>query len=38
MIAVRARLLNVTIGLVALLLAGVLAWHIVVESVLQVGP
>jgi hypothetical protein len=37
-IAVRARLLNVAIGLVALLLAGMLVWHIVVESVLQVGP
>lgn len=37
-IAVRARLPNVAIGLVALLLAGMLVWHIVVESVLQVGP
>jgi hypothetical protein len=37
-VAVRARLLNVVIGLVALLLAGLLTWHIVVESVLQAGP
>ena len=37
-VAVRTRLLNVVIGLVALLLAGLLVWHIVVESVLQLGP
>jgi hypothetical protein len=37
-VSIRARLLNVAIGLVAVLLAGVLIWHIVVESVLQVGP
>lgn len=36
-VAVRTRLLNVVIGLVALLLAGLLIWHIVVESVLQLG-
>ncbi|HEX6655612.1 MAG TPA: hypothetical protein VF153_05305 [Candidatus Limnocylindria bacterium] len=36
-VAVRTKLLNVIIGLVALLLAGLLIWHIVVESVLQLG-
>jgi hypothetical protein len=36
-VAVRGRLLNVMVGGVALLLAGALVWHIVVESVLQVG-
>ena len=36
-IAVRARLLNVVVGATALLLAGLLIWHIVVESVLQAG-
>jgi hypothetical protein len=29
--------LNAVVGLVALLLAGMLVWHIVVESVLQTG-
>ncbi|HEX3220897.1 MAG TPA: hypothetical protein VHU77_12965 [Candidatus Limnocylindria bacterium] len=37
-VAVRARALNVVIGLVALGVAGMLIWHIVIESVLQVGP
>ena len=37
-VAVRARPLNVVIGLVAVMLAGLLIWHIVVESVLQLGP
>jgi hypothetical protein len=37
-VAVRGRLLNVIVGGVALLLAGLLVWHIVVESVMQVGP
>ena len=36
-VAIRARALNVVIGLVALALAGILIWHIVVESVLHVG-
>lgn len=36
-VAVRARALNVLIGLVALALAGVLVWHIVFESVMQAG-
>ena len=37
-VAIRGRLLNVVIGVVALMLAGLLTWHIVVESVLQLGP
>ena len=37
-VAIRGRALNVVIGLVALGVAGMLIWHIVVESVLQVGP
>jgi hypothetical protein len=36
-VAVRGRLLNLIVGGVALLLAAVLVWHIVVESVLQLG-
>jgi hypothetical protein len=36
-VAVRGRVLNAIVGLVALLLAGMLVWHIVVESVLQTG-
>jgi hypothetical protein len=36
-VAVRGKLLNALVGGVALLLAGLLVWHIVVESVLQVG-
>lgn len=36
-VAVRARTLNLLVGAVALALAGVLVWHVVVESVLQVG-
>jgi hypothetical protein len=36
-VAVRARPLNIVIGLLALALASLLVWHIVVESVLQAG-
>jgi hypothetical protein len=36
-VAIRARRLNVVIGAVALLLAAMLVWHIVVESVMQAG-
>ncbi|HKO32573.1 MAG TPA: hypothetical protein VJY85_02400 [Candidatus Limnocylindria bacterium] len=36
-IVVRALALNVAVGLVAIVLGGVLVWHIVVESVMQAG-
>jgi hypothetical protein len=36
-IAIRARALNVVIGLLALALAGMLVWHIVFESVMEAG-
>ena len=37
-VAIHARWANAIIGLVAIGLAAMLVWHIVVESVLQVGP
>jgi hypothetical protein len=36
-VTIRALALNVCVALVALALAGVLIWHIVVESVMQAG-
>jgi hypothetical protein len=36
-VALRLRILNVVIGLVAMCLAGMLVWHIVAESVMQAG-
>jgi hypothetical protein len=36
-VTIRALGLNVLVALVSLALAGVLVWHIVVESVLQAG-
>lgn len=36
-VTVRALALNVSVGLLAIGLGGVLVWHIVVESVLQAG-
>jgi hypothetical protein len=36
-VTIRALALNVLVALVALVLAGMLIWHIVVESVLQAG-
>lgn len=37
MIAIRLKLLNLAVGVVALAVGALLVWHIVVESVLQVG-
>ncbi len=36
-IAIRLKLLNLAVGIVALAVGALLVWHIVVESVLQVG-
>jgi len=37
-LGVRLRAANVVAGLVAIAIGGVLVWHIVFESVMQVGP
>jgi hypothetical protein len=37
-LGVRLRAANVVVGLVALAIGALLVWHIVFESVMQVGP